>query len=275
MAPPDNLQRLAPHRADDVVLADAGRHLGAGGEERHRIAADHDHGRHRLAAREILVAVHPPVLAGRDVVADGLLVLHHHPVGAEIHPAGVGVDRHVVAAGADIVPAVLGVPERRGELAEIHVVALEHVLGDRPAFDLLIGDRGQILELGVVIGLAELDLGEVGREAERHVLAPAAEEVDQHAVARLVPRDVVEDDAVGFVRVHDELGRLADLLFLAEPLRDGDLAQLLGLGQPLAQIGIGQNRPQIAARHGYRFARSLGHVRLLGCRWNASGWKGL
>ena len=60
------------------------------------------------------------------------LVVDHHAVGAAVEPAGVGVARDVVAAGADIAPAVVRVPQRRGEFRDVDVVALEHVLEDRP-----------------------------------------------------------------------------------------------------------------------------------------------
>src|SRR5439155_13160754 len=126
--PLDHLDRLAAHPADDLVLADAIRHLAAGHQEGHGIAAaDHRH-RHWLAARLVFVAHLPAVLAGRDVKAGGPGVVDHHPVGAAIDPALVRVAGDVEAAGADVAAAVAGVPDRRRKAGDVDLVASHDVL---------------------------------------------------------------------------------------------------------------------------------------------------
>ena len=146
----------------------------------------HHRDRHRLAARLVLVAHLPAVLAGRDVEARGLGVVDHHAIGAAIDPALVGIAGDVEAAGADVAAAVawraIAAP---GNVVMSIVVAGHDVLRSS-------GRRRRISagcascrrhEVGAE-AFAQLDLGQVGREAERHVLALAAEEVDQHAAAR-------------------------------------------------------------------------------------------
>ncbi len=69
----------------------------------------------RLAARERLVAMNAAMAARRDVKADGILVVDHHPRRAEIGPALFGIVGNIDAAGADIPPAVKFEPARRRE----------------------------------------------------------------------------------------------------------------------------------------------------------------
>ena len=216
--PLDHLDRRAAHAADDLVFAHAVGHLAAAHEEAHRIAAEHDRDRHRLLARLVLVAHLPALLAGRDVEAAGFLVVDHHAVGAAIDPALVGIADDGVAAGADVAAAVLGVPLRRREFGDVDRVAGDDVLHHRAAVDVF---RRDALHVGGVVGaeaVAQLDLGHVGREAERHVLAPAVEEIDQHAAARQRVRHVLEHEARRVVGVVGHLGHHADVLLPGEAL---------------------------------------------------------
>ena len=67
--------------------------------------------------------------------ARGLLVMNHHPVGAEIDPVAVAFahDRH--RAGSDVAPAIIVVPQRRGELEQVDPLPFIDVLKDRPVLD--------------------------------------------------------------------------------------------------------------------------------------------
>jgi hypothetical protein len=107
----------------------------------------------------------------------------HDPVGAAIDPALVGIARDVEAAGADIAPAVGGMPFRRRKPGEIDRLAGQDVFEDRAVRDIFGGDARHRSEVIGAETLAQLDLGEPGREPQRHVLALAAEEVDQHPAA--------------------------------------------------------------------------------------------
>src|SRR6476646_5924785 len=253
----DDLDRFAADAPDDLVFADAVRHLAAGHQEGHGIAAA-DHGdRHALAARLVLVPHLAAVLAGRDVEACGLGVVDHHAIGAAVDPALVGIAGDVEAAGPDVAPAIGGVPFRRGKACDVDVVAGHDILEDRTIVDIFGRDaRHRSHEAGAE-AFAELELGEVGGKAERHVLALAAEEVDQHAASIDRVRHLVEDEAGCAVVVHRDAGHHADVLLPVEPADILDLAQPARLVEPLPQIVIGQLRRRIGrgATIGYCAAR--------------------
>ena len=214
------------------------------------IAAEHHRDRHRLLARLVLVAHLPALLAGRDVEAAGIRVVDHHAVGAAIDPAVVGIADDGVAAGADIAAAVLGVPLRRREFGDVDLVAGHDVLHHRTALDVC---RRDALHVGGVVdaeAFAQLDLGHVGREAERHVLALAVEEVEQHAAARQRAGHVLEHEARRVVGVRRHLGHHADVLLPGQPFDVLHLAELLGFLEPVAQVVIGEMRRGVGADAG-------------------------
>src|SRR5262249_5146068 len=123
--PFDHLDRLAAHAADDLVLAHPVRHLARGHQGGHGLAAAHYRHRHALAARLVFVAHLPPVLAGRDVEARRLGIVDHHPIGAAVDPALIGIAGDVEAAGTDVAAAVVGVPFRRRESRDVDVIAAQ------------------------------------------------------------------------------------------------------------------------------------------------------
>ena len=249
---PDHLHRLAAHAADDLVFAHAVGHFAAGHQEGHRVAAADHRDRHRLIARAVFVAHLPAVLAGRDVEARGLGVVDHHPVGAAIDPALVRFADDVEAAGADIAAAVRLMPLRCRKFGHVHVIAFEHVLEDRTLVDVFrLNAPQRSHELGAET-FAQLDLGQLGREAERHVLALAAKKIDQHAAAFDGAGHLVEHETGGVVvlqrhgRDHADVllpRQAADLLDLAEPARRVE---------PLAQIVIAQACRRVGAIRGLR-----------------------
>ena len=84
----------------------------------------------------------------------------------------------------------------------------------------------------------------LGREAERHLLPLAAEEIDQDAAARQRARHLLEDHAGRVLVMQDDLGGHADVLLPGQALDLADFAELAGLLDPFAQIGIGDVRRQ-------------------------------
>ncbi len=130
-----HLGRPAAHAADDVELERAVGRLDAAVEERQRIAAEHHHHRHGLAARPIFLAMDIAVMAARGDEADRLLVVHHGAIGAGIEPVLLRVAGDAVGAGADVAAAVLLVPDRRREFGHVDVVAGQHVFQHRPVVD--------------------------------------------------------------------------------------------------------------------------------------------
>ena len=97
---------------------------------------------------------------------------------------------------------------------------------------------------------AQLDLRHPGRETERHVLALAVEEVDQHAAARERAGHILEHEARRVVGVRRHLGHHADVLLPGEPFDVLHLAELLGFLEPFAQVVIGEMRRRVGADAG-------------------------
>ena len=209
----DDAERLAAHAAGPVILGEAELHLGRGREEQERVAAGDERDRHLLAARDPGVTVHPTVLARRDVEAELVLVVDHHPVAAEVDPAVVLVAGDVEAAGADVATAVVLVPLRRRENGHVDVRAALHVLEDRAVLHLLRGDRDDAGAHALLPGLHQV-LGrglrvEAKREGEAR---EPAQGVGEDPEALLVTGDLVEEEGRRAVDPAGELGRHADLI---------------------------------------------------------------
>ena len=88
------------------------------------------------------------MLAGRDPDRDGVLVVHHHAVGGDVDPPGVGIPHDDQIVGPDIAAAVELVDERDGELPEIDLVVALHVVEDRAFRNLHRRDQLEIALLG-------------------------------------------------------------------------------------------------------------------------------
>ena len=175
----DYLDRRAANAAKDFQLADPKRHLTAAHQETQGIATANNDDRHALSARLIFVAHLAAVFARRNVEAQRLLIVDHHPVGAAIDPAGVRITRDVITSSANVASAVGMMPLRRRESGDVNVLTGHHVLHDWPVIDV---SRRNTLHLGGVMdaeSFAQLHLGQIGRKAERHVLALAAKKIHQ------------------------------------------------------------------------------------------------
>ncbi len=152
------------------------------------------------------------VLARRNIEADGVAVVHHHPVGSEIDPLLFRIPGDVEASGADVAAAVVRVPLRRRQLQHVHVVAHHHVLEDRTVRHFLVRDRLQLTQVRIEERFGQLDLAVARRKTERHVFAFSAEKVDEHPMPLGIAGYLVEDHARSRVRMHDEVGGEADFL---------------------------------------------------------------
>ncbi len=233
-----HLHRPPAQAADDVELEHAIGRLHAAIEERERIAAQHHHDRHLLAAREIFLAVDIAVMARRHDEADALLVVHLRAIGPGVEPVLLGIARDAVGAGADIAPAVLLVPDGRREFLDIDILAQHHVLEHRPVGHDLVRHEARRLQIGLAIGLAQLPFVQVVGKAHRHVAARAGEDVEEHAETLGAARDVVEHDARAVLGAQDRLGGEPDILLPRRARDIAHLAQTPRIVEPLAQIVI-------------------------------------
>jgi hypothetical protein len=58
-----------------------------------------------------------------------------HAIAAIVDPARIGILHRDEAGGTDVRPAILLMPDRRGDVFDVHVLAFEHVVLQRPAVD--------------------------------------------------------------------------------------------------------------------------------------------
>jgi len=187
--------------------------------------------------------VHPAVLARRDVEAELVAVVDHHPVAAQVHPAVIGIARDVEAAGADVAAAVVLVPLRRGEDRHVDVRAALHVLEDRAVLHLDRGDRRDALRHPLLPRPDQI-LGRgfrVEAEREREAWEPA-ERVREHPEAFLVAGDLVEQESRGAVDTAGQLGGHPDLVLGAGAPDDPQFAHCVHACQPIPQITEGPGR---------------------------------
>ena len=233
-----HLDGRAAQPAHHVELAHAVRKLRAPHEERHGVAAHHQGHRHGLALVEVLLPVHVGVLAGHEQQAHRLRVLHHGPVGADVDPALVRVDGDAEAAGADVAPAVVGVPLGGGELHDVDVVAGEDVLEHGPVVHHHVGQPPLHLDVMLEERLAQLLLGEVLREPQRHVAALAGERVDQDAEPLGAAGDLVEQHRGPVVFPDHRVRGQPDVLFPARTGNGAQLAQGVGPGDPFTEVVV-------------------------------------
>ena len=188
------------------------------------------------------------MLARRDVEARGLGVVDHHAIGAAVDPALIGIAGDVEAAGADVAAAVGRVPFGRGEGGDVDVVSGHDVFENRAVIDVFGRDAPHRPDEIGAEPLAQIDLAEIGRKAERHVLALAAEEIDQHPAAFDRPRHLLEHEAGRAVVVRRRARDHADVLLPGEAAQLLDLAELARLFEPLTQIVVAKPRLEIRSR---------------------------
>ena len=134
--------------------------LGSRHEEKQRIAADNDHQRHLLAAAKIFLPMHVTMLTRHDQQAHTPLVLYHGSVTTDVDPPLIRIHGYGVAAGADITPTVVGVPDRGWKSADVHGITGQDIFKNR---SVLHDDWRYVLLFFLImveVSLAELLLSE-------------------------------------------------------------------------------------------------------------------
>ena len=188
-------------------------------------------------------------MAARGEESDLLRPMDLRPVRAGIEPAILGIAGDAVGTGADIAPAVILVPDRRGEFGDVDIVAGQDVLEHRPVLDDFVLFDLLVLHEAFAIGVRQLPLGQVFGKPERHVAPRAGEHVHQQTEALGAAGYLVEHDAGAVFLAQHRLGSETDILFPACAVYIFDLAQPVGQNQPFAQILIGDVAGYIAARN--------------------------
>ena len=178
----DDLDRLAEDAAGGLKLVLAVGNLDAAQHDQRRMHAGDHRDRAGLAALVVFAHDDQAVLAGRHHHRRDVRLMRLHAIGAVVDPAGIGILHHDEAGGADERPAVVLMPDRRRDLLDVDVLALQHVVEQRPAVDGFGRLRRRVLEI-IAPPLDLLHLRDFRRQAERQVGArDRGEDVGDDAV---------------------------------------------------------------------------------------------
>src|SRR5207247_10022219 len=98
--------RLTLQPTDPLVFRNAVRYLHATGEINQRMLSEGDRDLAGFSLGKIFFPHDPTLFTGRDVKPEGIFVLNHHAIGAEVDPAIVWIARDVHRTRADVAAAV-------------------------------------------------------------------------------------------------------------------------------------------------------------------------
>src|SRR3989304_5973013 len=127
---------------------------------------------------------------GKRPAGEVLLVVNHEAVGAPVHPAGLGVLGDYDAPCAEVAPAIALVNQRRRQLGNVQLVALDDDVATDGVFH-----QGRVDGIRVAADVLGIDLGNPGvrRQTQRDGRpAPGGDGVHEDALAGIV-LDVVEN----------------------------------------------------------------------------------
>ena len=113
------------------------------------------------------------------------------------------------------------------------------IVSDGPIGDDLVRNFWHILNIRGPKRLAELDLRQFRRKSKGHVHALAGKEIHKEARALKSARHLAEHDTGSLLIVLNNLGRHPDISLPCRAFNVFNLAQLLGLLKPIAQVLVG------------------------------------
>ena len=232
----DGLDRFAEDAARRLELALAIGNFEARQHEHRGVHAHHHGDRARLALVVIFVHEDAPVLAGGNHDGSGLGAMHLHAIGAVVDPAGVRILHDHEAGGANEGATIMLVPDGRGDLVQIHRVALHHILHEGAAVDLLGGNGGRVAHI-FAPPLHQLHVGALGGNAQRHVDARhGGQDIRQHPRALGIAGDLVEEHRRIAHLAHVDIDDAADLLLGLGALDDLEFAHGVDGRNPVTKI---------------------------------------
>lgn len=230
-----------------------------------RVDAPAGDDRHGLAHRPGAGDMQARILARREIEPGVVPVLHHHPVGADVEIAGVGIARYDGVAGASVIAAV----ERP--------VARDRQFGESISLPVSVFAKHAASLAGTSFGSVRFFIFSLVRRMsstvwrirvllQRKCDAPHARAVDVPQVTRadgafLESLRRVEQDGGRGLLLGDEIADGAHLLLDVDRLLDRDeLADILRALQPFAQVldrAVGDGRRDALVHDASRFPRNL------------------
>ena len=164
------------------------------------------------------------------------LLVNLHPVRSGVHPSGVRVAHHDDVAGAQVASAVLRMPERRGELRDVHLGLGLAILQHRAILHLPGRHGGELLQ-AITPLLHELLARQLGGQVEAQADArQRRQHVRQQPVAIGMALDLLEQQGRVLHIPLVEIRQPADLQIGVGALDAGQLTQLLDPVDPFAQV---------------------------------------
>src|SRR4051812_24103975 len=198
---------------------------------------DRDDDRARLSHGVIFLHGEPAVLAAVHLHAEPILALDLAAIGTDIDYAGIRIARDRGGAGADIAAAIVRVPERRRERAEIDGVSFHHVFEHRAVAHRARRDRLEVAQF-LAPGIEQFDAAQFRRKTKRNRSAfLRLQEVGEDAKARRIALDRVEHQRRA-VLLGADFGEGADLQI---PIGVAECLQVVVALQAIDEI------PQIVA----------------------------
>ena len=247
----DHVDRASKPGAGAFVFALAVLRGGRRHHAEHRRLTDHHHHRAWLAHRPPFLADQAAMLARFDEDRQRALVLHHHTISADVHPARIRILVDDEDFGADVTATVLLMPVARREFRNIDRVAAHNVLGDGTALDDA-RRKGLAAALATRAKLLQRVQRQIAREQAREAY------VHEHAKAGRMARDVLEQQErrilllqAQFVeRAHFEIGIGATQRFqFAARARDTDqFAQIAQRRLPVLVFHVQRHESLLRAR---------------------------
>ena len=95
---------------------------------------------------EIFLPHDPPLFAGRDIEREGVAIMDHDPIAAQVDPAFIDVPADHDVSRTEITAAVILVPLRRRQREKIDIVPFHDVFENRSAGNGLRGIRPRIMQ---------------------------------------------------------------------------------------------------------------------------------
>ncbi len=231
----DDIDGLAADAAGIFIFRFApGQAVGRGSEQQ-RIVAEADGHRAGPALIEIFLPDDAALFSRRDVKRQGVFVVHHDAVAADVDPALVDVAGDDEMGGAHVAAAVFFMPMGHRQRQQIDVLAFVNIFHHRAAVDDPRRNIGRVVQT-LAPGLNEVIAVVIEGQMRRQTLALERLMVhaDEHPMAGRIILDLVEQDRrIGRVaRVN--FRHRAHLIFPVAAFDGAQLAELVDLLHPAA-----------------------------------------
>ena len=143
--PKNHFIGLAANSAGVIVFGSTPGNVIARRHDQERIVAETDRYRKRFSPFEIFLPHDAPLFAGRDVEREGVAIVDHDTIAAQIHPSFIDISTDHNVSGTEITAAIFFVPLRRRQREKIDIVPFDYIFENRTAGNHRRGDQPRIV----------------------------------------------------------------------------------------------------------------------------------